>query len=442
MRVVLSYLNFGPYHVRRLEACREAGLQVHGLAMAREQSEYGWQTIDDPSLHYAFRDQPLEAIPASAWVRPLERILTELKPDVCAVAGYSHPAMLTLANLCLRHQIPWVMMSDSQEIDEPRRGWQEWIKSRIVRLASSGFAAGSPHVDYLERLGMERDKCCVGYDVVDNDYFANEAVNWRRQMNGNERLDKSLPITPRLLNFNYLPYFLASNRFIEKKNLFRLLDAYARYSQSDLVAGGSGHSEDAQHATDKDQQRALPWDLCMLGDGELREKLLAHCETLGLYVATEAPWEGPASNRQLPKVYFPGFRQIDELPRFYAHAGVFVHASTSEQWGLVVNEAMASSLPVIVSNRVGCVKDLIEEGCNGFTFDPYSVEQLTGLLFKVSALGFPLASLGSESSRRIKDWGLNRFTSGLKNSARKAMENGAGKSRMIDHFLMHQLIRR
>ncbi len=67
-------------------------------------------------------------------------------------------------------------------------------------------------------------------------------------------------------------------------------------------------------------------------------------------------------------VYLPGFRQIDELPRFYAHANAAILAITKDTWKLVINEATASSLPVIVSNRCGCAQELVKEGRNGFTF--------------------------------------------------------------------------
>ena len=85
----------------------------------------------------------------------------------------------------------------------------------------------------------------------------------------------------------------------------------------------------------------------------------------------------------------PGFKQYDELPIYYGLAGAFIHASTTEQWGLVVNEAMAAGLPVIVSERCGCAPDLVENGRNGFTFDPYDVDALTHLMLKMALWEFP-----------------------------------------------------
>ena len=85
-------------------------------------------------------------------------------------------------------------------------------------------------------------------------------------------------------------------------------------------------------------------------------------------------------------VILAGFKQYDELPAYYGLASAFVHASTTEQWGLVVNEAMASGLPVLVSDRCGCAPDLVEDGVNGFTFDPYDVEALAGLMQRVAAM--------------------------------------------------------
>ena len=108
----------------------------------------------------------------------------------------------------------------------------------------------------------------------------------------------------------------------------------------------------------------------ILGDGHLRPQLTRRVEQLGI----------------AEDVLLPGFKQYDELPAWYGLAGAFVLASTTEQWGLVVNEAMASGLPVLVSERCGCAPDLVEDGVNGFTFDPYDVEGLAGLMQRVAAM--------------------------------------------------------
>ena len=182
----------------------------------------------------------------------------------------------------------------------------------------------------------------------------------------------------------------------------------------------------------------------MLGDGELKAQLLAHCQKLGLHAIESAPWEVSSSSKiQNPKskiVYFPGFRQIGELPRFYAHAGAFVHASTTEQWGLVVNEAMACGLPVIVSNRVGCAQDLVQEGVNGFTFDPYNVEPLAGLMRKVSATDFPLSAFGDASRTIIADWGPERFASGLKQAVDCALKVGPKRASLLQRLILRALL--
>ena len=59
-------------------------------------------------------------------------------------------------------------------------------------------------------------------------------------------------------------------------------------------------------------------------------------------------------------MHLPGFVAYDELPRYLAFAKAFIHVPISEQWGLVVNEAMASGLPVVVSDACGCAPELVK----------------------------------------------------------------------------------
>ena len=132
----------------------------------------------------------------------------------------------------------------------------------------------------------------------------------------------------------------------------------------------------------------------LLGDGPLKSDLCRLISDLGLQHS----------------VLLPGFKQYPELPAYYGLASAFVHASTTEQWGLVVNEAMASGLPVLVSNRCGCAADLVQEGVNGFTFDPFNVEQLAQLMFQISAFQpFRLSAFGSASREIISRVGSGAF---------------------------------
>jgi 1,2-diacylglycerol 3-alpha-glucosyltransferase len=139
-------------------------------------------------------------------------------------------------------------------------------------------------------------------------------------------------------------------------------------------------------------------------------------------------------------VHLPGFQQYPDLPAYYGLAGAFIHASTTEQWGLVVNEAMACGLPVLVSNRCGCAPDLVQEGKNGYTFDPTNVAQLASLLLKLSNFQLlELSNLSSTSQRIIGDWGPERFATGLLQAAEKAKTRPLPRAGWLDRSLLKLL---
>ncbi|MEJ2070311.1 MAG: glycosyltransferase family 4 protein [Syntrophobacterales bacterium] len=95
-------------------------------------------------------------------------------------------------------------------------------------------------------------------------------------------------------------------------------------------------------------------------------------------------------------------------------ASVFILPSSHlEQWGLVVNEAMASGLPVLVSSACGCVPELVQEGVNGFSFDPSDREGLARLMLKMSSQEAELKTMGEASRRLIADWSPEVFAQNL-----------------------------
>ncbi len=91
-----------------------------------------------------------------------------------------------------------------------------------------------------------------------------------------------------------------------------------------------------------------------------------------------------------------------DVPKILALADVFILPSYSEPWGLVVNEAMASGLPVIVSNKCGSAFDAVLEDVNGYTFNPYDVAELTSVLKKFVDNPEKNAPFGQKSKEIIK----------------------------------------
>jgi glycosyltransferase involved in cell wall biosynthesis len=402
--VAILFHRFGPYHIARLKSAAE-GMSLAAIEYSNVDSTYKWNLVAGEynfSRCVLFPDIAAESQSASKILATVHRMLDQLRPAVVAIPGWSDRCALAALDWCARNQCAAIMMSDSTSWDELRKPWKEFFKRRILRLCAAGFAAGRNHVDYLAQLEMPRDQIFQGYDVVDNEYFSAKA----REI----RIQKS-----EIRNKLGLPekYFLASARFVEKKNLLRLIQAYAQYR---LLAGKNKN----------ENHRLEAWSLVLLGDGPLKPEILRLISELHL------------ENH----VFLPGFKQYEELPAYFALAEVFIHASTTEQWGLVVNEAMASGLPVLVSNRCGCAADLVSDGVNGFTFDPFDVGKIAELMAKISAVNFPLSKFGLESQRIISSWGPERFAAGLQAAAKFAVEHPPKRAGWLDRLLLNILLRR
>jgi glycosyltransferase involved in cell wall biosynthesis len=413
MKVAVIIDNLGPYHLARL---RPAGLMTDLLVVevAGQSAEYAWETSEDQGAEskelHSWKMSTLIERGTSRQVstrelqRRLNRVLDDYQPQVVVIPGWSSKAAFVALRWCLRRGVPTVAMSDSTAWDEKRVIWKEWVKQRIVAFCSAALVAGTPHKDYMVKLGMPPERVFLGYDAVDNDYFALGAKEVRNQNTSSGLRPPSPQSGERILPERY---FLASARFVEKKNLPRLIEAYARFRAKCEV---------------RSPQNEV-WNLVLLGDGKLRNTLNTQISTLDLHA----------------HVQMPGFKQYPDLPAYYGLAKTFIHASTTEQWGLVVNEAMASGLPVLVSNRCGCAQDLVEDDVNGYRFDPYNVGQLADLMLKVSSCSFPLSSFGAASVRIIENWGPQRFASGLKAAINRALEIGPKSAGIRDTVLLRAL---
>jgi glycosyltransferase involved in cell wall biosynthesis len=319
------------------------------------------------------------------------RHLDKTMPDVCCVNGWNMPGTAVMLDWAIRHKVPCVVMSDSNERDSARVWWKEEVKRRFIAQCSAALVAGSLSRDYMLRLGMAPENIFDGYDVVDNEHFRSGA---ERANLDSARIETSLGLPSH--------YFLACARFEPKKNLRRLIEAYGAYI---------GHVE------------LDPWQLVIVGDGPSRADLESLAGDLGIG----------------KQVVFKGLIGYQELPEIYGLAKAFIHASSTEQWGLVVNEAMAAGLPVLVSDRCGCVSDLVRDGVNGFTFDPLKPGEIAQKMLLIYRDVRLLQRMGQESTAIIADWGPERFAEHLQMAIKCAVECGPSNGGVISKAIVRGL---
>ena len=131
--------------------------------------------------------------------------------------------------------------------------------------------------------------------------------------------------------------------------------------------------------------------LLVIGDGETRPEFLDWIERTGM-----------------KSVRYLGFKNQTELPAFFAASDLFVLPGQIEAWGLIVNEVMNASLPVIVTNEVGCGPDLVKPGENGAIYPVGDVTELKRLLGELCGDAGLLARMGARSLDIISSHGFDQ----------------------------------
>jgi len=375
--VVAIYMNLGPYHVARLRALAGVLPEMHAIEVAGEQRLYPWRPSKNGlgfALTTLFAHQACETVSARAQCGAVKAVLSELNPGVVVVAGYREPCMRAAANWARKHGVPVVLLFVSTYQDQSRVWWKETLKGQVIRRYTAVAATGQRAEEYALQLGIGKERIVKMGNVVDNAYFAmrSEAIQ-RDETSHRERL--KLPDR----------YFVTVSRLSPEKNLPVLLQAFLEY-----------------------QRRGGLWNLVLVGSGPQEREL-----------------HRMVSGQAKQGVHFVPWASYEELPHYYALASCFVLPSVSEPWGLVVNEAMACGLPVLVSRNCGCVSELCREGENGYSFDPESVEELAQLMLRISASDGQLDAFGKASRRSIAAFTPETWAEKLKQCVVSAMERSA-----------------
>ncbi len=359
-KVVVAWIDWYAYHVARFEALCDSPELAGSVA--------GLEMVGGTGVHSGlkFREAipgnlPVTTlVPGGSWQTTGKRRLAQLiwkelnrlNPAVVLVPGYYNVAGFASALWAKFHGRRSVLMTESTEFDHGRIGWKESLKSLLIRMLFDwAIAGGKPHRRYLEKLGFPPARIASCYDVVNNRYFRRTAAAIRVKHRAH---DFGLPDR----------YFLYVGRLAPEKNIDGLIGSYLEYRR----AGGS-------------------WSLVLVGDGPEAKRLRA--------LAGASPFGGD--------IYFEGLKTSKDLPAYYAFATCFVLPSKREPWGLVVNEAMAAGLPVLVSRLCGCAEDLVAHGENGYVFDPAMPDELTDCLGSFESLGSAACRQMGQRSSEIVD---------------------------------------
>jgi glycosyltransferase involved in cell wall biosynthesis len=418
--IAILWAQYGPYHFARVAALKQAAWpgKVHALELANQTSDYEWNR--PPSTMELITLCPgsvAERLSFAEVFKSARRTFRELKIEVCFLPSYAPKQSLAALLAAKSLGIRTVMMNESHAGTARARGVGAWVKRQLLGLFDSALVGGQPQKRHFTSLGMPSEKIFTGYDAVENDYFAAKAAEVRRQAR-EVRRQYQLP----------KHYFLSLGRFVAKKNLAVLIRAYHQFRLAHPLT---------------------ETNLVMVGSGEEEFKLRALCSELRLRVydkpAIKIKNQKSKIENELPGVHFYGFRQIEENPVFYALSDAFILPSLWEEWGLVVNEAMASGLPVVVSATVGCAEDLLENGRpeavggegveggklsgdltrnlrrNGFIFQPHSVDELATILGLLESQPALRQAMGAVSREIVEKFSCNIFARNALLAARAAM---------------------
>lgn len=294
------------------------------------------------------------------------RELQAFRPDAVVVYSYATATGLLVILWARCHRVPVLLRGDANGLDERgespltlrmKRLFLRWLTRNVSGLLS----IGTLNSRYWLRHGARPERIFLARYAIDNEYFQAQAMRHRsscgaiREQNGWRQ-----------------PYLLLYvGRLVRVKRVDVLIEAVRRLSarRSDIA-------------------------LLIVGEGTERRSLEERAQAL-------------------PQIFFLGFRDWRELPKYYGVADLFVLPSERESWGLVVNEAMASGLSVITTRKVGAAHDLVIEGGNGFSVPENDVETMASAIDRACQSRAYLQALCDRAQETISSWDYSATLAGF-----------------------------
>ncbi|OGP75341.1 MAG: hypothetical protein A2W09_07220 [Deltaproteobacteria bacterium RBG_16_50_11] len=363
--VILIWGQIGPYHADRCEAlARYLGshYRVIGLEIAGASDTYAWEKSVDNAFYEKNTLFPNLRYENTTISMRFSRIL-----KFCLRTGAKHvffsafaPAEFFLIALFLRFLGCRVYaMQDSKFDTKQRFLLRELIKTIFYAPYHGVLVSGTRTKNYMQFLRLPNEKIFLGCNTV--------SIERVRTLADSPPAPNGVPHSER--------HFTIISRLVPVKNVALAIAAYDNYR---LLAGVSAR------------------DLHICGSGELEDHLKRDVE-----------------RRDLSGVIFHGFLPAAGVAKILATSLALILPSTAEQWGLVVNEALAMGVPILCSDNVGARDSLVRTGVNGYVFEPDNAEGLAYLMHRLAADEAEWRRFAEASGRIAMEGDVSRFAEGV-----------------------------
>ncbi len=303
-----------------------------------------------------------------------KRKLLEFRPDYALLNGYSPLPFYLKALLALRLLgIPILLRAETTDVAVQRSAIKEFSRHVFLKILYSqiaGFLAiGYNSRHHFRSRGITENRIYRSPYNIDDELIAKQIKDY-----GGRRTE-----IRQELGFDEDQFvFIFSGKLTTGKNPLMIVEALR------LLPAASGVS----------------LGLIVMGDGLLRRQFEAGMQALSGI-----------------ETVFTGFQNQSKLGRFYSAADCLVQPSWSETWGLVVNEALQFGMPVIVSDRVGCWRDLVIPGETGYVFPAGDAAALADCMSRVISLSKLRGNGVREACRqKARQYSVEQAVAGIKQS--------------------------
>jgi glycosyltransferase involved in cell wall biosynthesis len=228
----------------------------------------------------------------------------------------------------------FIMFDDGKPADIKRNKVVQFVKDSLIKQADALWLPSADYDAEYPYIDQKNTLLFHGFNCIDNDQF---------KFNDNKTVDHN--------------NIICIARLVPIKNMEGLLSAWK------IVESRSDYK------------------LNIIGNGPLFKPLNELAKSLGLN-----------------NVSFLGSVNNDELPGYLYNADCFILASFSESWGLVVNEAMAAGLPLLLSNKINAGHALLKTGINGYSFNPNNTDDIAENILKFINLDKGIKKAMSDNS--------------------------------------------